>query len=272
MNKPTILFHVLVKDKAKVLDYWLEQNLDKMDYPKDNIILYIRTNNNTDNSKEILENWIKKQKIDNVNWKEIIYDDLDINKNIEQFGVHEWNEERFEVISKLRQEGISKAIQLDTDFYFVCDVDNFLIPETLTKLVELNLPVVSPLLRYAFVQNEVKENVYANNNYSNFHHPVDKNGYYISSPEYYKILNREYPGIHMVDLVHCTYLIKKDVLNKISYFDGSKCHEYVIIARNLRLNKIPQYLDNRIIYGYLTLTENSNACKEYMKNLLNNII
>ena len=272
MNKPTILFHILVKDKAKVLDYWLEQNLDNINYPKENIILYIRTNNNTDNSKEILENWINHQKSNNIKWKEIIYDDLDINKNIEQYGIHEWNEVRIEVIAKLRQEGISKAIQLSTDFYFVCDVDNFLIPDTLSKLVALNLPVISPLLRYAYTKNEEKIIKYANNNYSNFHHPVDKNGYFISSTEYYQILNREKPGIHMVDLVHCTYLINKEVLNKISYFDGSKSHEYIIIARNLRLSNIAQYIDNRTIYGYLTLTENKDACKEYMKNLLNNNI
>ena len=61
MNK-LILFHILVKNKEPILEYWLQQNLEKTNYPKENIILFIRTNNNTDSSKEILLKWTEKNK------------------------------------------------------------------------------------------------------------------------------------------------------------------------------------------------------------------
>ena len=40
-----------------------------------------------------------------------------------------------------------RALELDCDFYFVADVDNFIRPATLRELVALDLPIASPLLR-----------------------------------------------------------------------------------------------------------------------------
>lgn len=253
-----ILFHILVKNKEPILEFWLEQNLEKTTYPKKNIILFIRTNNNTDSSKEILINWIEKNRD---LYKEIIFEDQDVEEKVEQFDVHEWNETRFQVLSRLRQEGIQKAINLNTDFYFVCDVDNFLLPNTLLKLVETKLPIVAPLLKYACSEDDYRPG------YSNFHHPVNEYGYFVNSETFSYILNRIEPGLHLVDLVHCTYLIKKNVLDKISYTDGTTDYEYVIFSRNVRKEDIPQILDTRQIYGCITLTENLNNCKNYMENL-----
>ena len=70
-----------------------------------------------------------------------------------------------------------------------------------------------------------------------------------------------------MDVVHCTYLIRREVLDKILYQDGTEDYEYVIFSRNLRNLGIQQYLDNRKIYGYLTLRENVDACKEWMAKL-----
>ena len=225
-------------------------------------------------------------------------DDSDVQEKVEQFDVHEWNEIRFNVLSKLRQEGIKKAIELNTDFYFVCDVDNFLLPNTLVELVKINLPIVSPLLKYAFSEDDYRPG------YSNFHHPVNKWGYFENSEIYFDILyqrifesapqrgasfksvtgnlveelsaerieffngiNRFEPGLHLVDLIHCTYLIKKNILHEISYFDDTKDYEYVIFSRNLRKQQFPQVLDTRKIYGCLTLTENLENCKKFMEKL-----
>ena len=52
--EPTVLIHILAKDKAAMLPAWLEQNLEKIQYPKDRIILYFRTNNNNDDTAKIL--------------------------------------------------------------------------------------------------------------------------------------------------------------------------------------------------------------------------
>ena len=266
----SILFHILAKQKEQVLDYWLEQNLDKINYPKDKIILYFRTNNNTDNTLNIITKWISNQQENT--WNNIILDSTDVPEKVEAFGIHEWNKIRFSVLGRLRQEGINKAILLNTDFYFVCDVDNFLIPDTLSILVNTiiekpDINIIAPILKCVDNNKDFK---YANSNYSNFHHPVNTHGYFMNSNIYYEILNRTNKSLHNVDLVHCTYLINKNILNMISYSDNTNDYEYVIFSRNLRKNNIQQILDTRYIYGCLTLTENLNNCKQFMEN--NNMI
>jgi hypothetical protein len=198
---PRILFHVLAKDKEKMLHYWLYQNLELLDYPKNRVTLFIRTNNNNDATKDILSSWIKTQTA----WESIIYDDRDVNEKVQRFGVHEWNSERFKVLGKLRQDGIQKAIELNTDFYFVCDVDNFLMPYTLKTLVHENKSVIAPFLRYAV------DNDNSNCNYSNYHFDTTPSGYYQPSQLYHDILQQRIKGIIIVNVVHCTYLIHKNV-------------------------------------------------------------
>ena len=88
---PKIYFHILAKDKSKVLDYWLEQNLDKIDYPKDRIGLFFRTNNNNDDTRRIIDNWMDDQKERGINWYDMVLDDEDVPEPVQNFGVHEWN-------------------------------------------------------------------------------------------------------------------------------------------------------------------------------------
>ena len=263
---PVVLIHILAKSKGSVLEYWLKQNLDKTTYPKNKIILFFRTNNNTDNTKQILLDWIGKQHP--TTWNSVYFNDEDVPEKVEQYGVHEWNTLRLSVISRLRQEGLVKSLELNADFYFSCDVDNFLIPETLQTLVDENLPVIAPLLKYACCETTGKNgNAYDNPNYSNFHHPVTSTGYFLDSPAYYTILNQDNPGLHVIDLVHCTYLVRKDAIEKSSYIDVTTDFDYIIFARTLRKCKIPQVFDTRKIYGYLTVVEDIDACKLNMARL-----
>jgi hypothetical protein len=246
-----LLFHILSKNKGVILEYWLYQNLEKLTF-KDKIVLFIRTNNNTDNTEEILKEWIEKQ----TEWKDIIFDSTNVPEKVELYGEHEWNHERFDVMSRLRTEGIQKAKELDMD-YFVCDVDNYLLPETIESLLETNMPVVAPFLRHPTCL------------YSNFHHPVTDIGYFQESMEYHQILNQNEPGLHTVDLVHCTYLIRKEVFDKINYYDDTNYHEYVIFSKNLRKNNVPQVIDNRKIYGCVSFSGDIEEGKAYMEQLVN---
>jgi hypothetical protein len=58
-----------------------------------------------------------------------------------------------------------------------------------------------------------------------------------------------------VELIHCTYLIRNEVLDYVKYNDGSGRHEYVIFSEALRKAGIPQYVDNRNYYGKLTFCD-----------------
>ena len=99
--------------------------------------------------------------------------------------------------------------------------------------------------------------------YSNYHNVVDGGGYFQDNLEYYAIWERKIKGLLEIDLVHCTYLIRRDVLELVSYSDSSGRYEYVIFSDNLRTKKIPQYLDNSQEYGVLTLQEDIQAVRDF---------
>jgi hypothetical protein len=265
--EPTVLIHILAKDKAEILPAWLKQNLDKLDYDRDKVILYFRTNNNNDDTARIIRQWVtdqetlfERQDDDSwaYDWKHIIVEDRDVATPVQNYGVHEWNPTRFKVLGELREEGISEAIFWEVDFYYTMDVDNFTMPFTLKELVKHNQPVVAPLLLSADVEQPA---------YSNYHNIATPNGYFMDNEAYYRILGQQVKGLIKCDVVHCTYLIRKDVLPRITYQDKTDDYEYVIFSRELRRLGIPQYLDNTQIYGYLTTRENVTACVDKMAEL-----
>lgn len=236
---------ILAKDKAHVLPMYLKL-IENQTYPASKIKLYIRTNNNRDNTAEILEQWIKKVKD---RYSEIHYDSSDIPEPVEEYSPHEWNELRLKVIGQLREASIQWAKEKGTH-YFVVDCDNFVVPETLETLLKTGLPVVGPLLPNTDDPSSC---------YANYHHLTDENGYYKASPQYYEILYRSVKGLIQVDVIHCTYLIRNEILDYGKYYDGSGRYEYVIFSETLRKAGIPQYIDNRRFYGKLTFCDTAEA-------------
>lgn len=234
-----ITIAILVKDKAHTLPLFLSC-IELQTWPKSKTNLYIRTNNNQDNSAQILKEWVEKVKDQ---YAQIFFDDTDVSENITQYKQHEWNQTRFKVLGKIRKESMEWAYQHGSH-YFVADCDNFIYPGTIESLVTTNLSIVAPLLN-------------SNCAYSNFHAAIDANGYLLNCPIYLPLVNREIKGLIQVPVVHCTYLVRYDVLPEMSYDDESYRYEYVIFSDNARKKGIPQYLDTRSVYGYVTFAENS---------------
>jgi hypothetical protein len=273
MTQPNVFLALLVKQKEAVLPLFLE-SLNDWDYPKENIFIYIRTNNNTDNTKQLLEEWIEKY---GDKYKGLIYNSEDVPEKVEKYDVHFWNGERFRVLGKIRQESMNQALLTDCEYYFVVDTDNFLFPETLKELVKLDLPIVAPFLRYAVALGEnadtpieaAKREGHMSRYYSNYHDKVDDFGSIIAEDLYYKILNQEVKGLIECMCVHCTYLIKREYLSELTYLEQSDRWEYMVFSNSARDKGITQYLDNRTIYGVLTLSENLGASRwwfNYLKN------
>ncbi len=229
---------ILAKDKAHVLPLYLSL-IEKQTYPASKIKLYIRTNNNKDNTADLLAEWVEKV---GDRYSEIYFDSSDIPEPVQEYGQHEWNVMRLKAIGRLRQESVLWAKAKGTH-YFVVDCDNFIVPKTLETLLDTGMPVIGPLLRNADDAASL---------YANYHHVTDENGYYKASPEYYAILSQAAKGLIQVDVIHCTYLIRNEVLDAVCYDDGSGRYEYVIFSHTLRKAGIPQYIDNRRLYGKLT--------------------
>lgn len=241
-NSPDfITIAILAKDKAHTLPYLLKC-IECQTWPASQTYLYIRTNNNNDNTVEILKNWIKKV---GHRYGKIYFDDCDVPQKIQQYKQHEWNSTRFKVLGKIRSDSVAWAYE-NNSHYFVVDCDNFIKPHTIEALWSTNLPIVAPLLG-------------SNCCYSNYHAAVDDRGYFKNCPEYLQYLNREICGLIQVPVVHCTYFIRKEFLPFMSYDDESYRYEYVIFSDSARKQCIPQYLDNREAYGYITFAEDAQG-------------
>lgn len=228
---------ILAKDKAHVLPYYLKL-IEAQTYPAFKIKLYIRTNNNKDNTAEVLRAWVDEVK---GRYSEVYFDATDVPDRVQDFDHHEWNATRFKVLGKIRQDSVEWA-KMKRSHYFVADCDNFIVPETIERLLATNLPVIGPLLR-------VLEN--PNHLYSNYHFAIDSAGYYKACDSYFLILYQAIKGLIEVPVIHCCYLIRNSVLDAVCYDDASSRHEYVIFSDQLRKANIPQYIDNRYNYGKL---------------------
>ena len=140
---PRVLVAILAKQKEEFLPLYLEC-IEALDYPKSSIVLYIRTNNNTDRTEYLLREWVER--VGHL-YADVEFDARDVETPVEQFGVHEWNATRFRVLGYIRNESLRRIRKHRCDFYFVADVDNFVRSCTLRELVALNLPIVAPFLR-----------------------------------------------------------------------------------------------------------------------------
>jgi GR25 family glycosyltransferase involved in LPS biosynthesis/glycosyltransferase involved in cell wall biosynthesis len=258
LGTPRILLAILAKQKEGMLPLYL-QCIEALDYPKSSIVLYIRTNNNTDGTERILRDWVDR--VEHL-YDSIEFDATDVKEPVQQFGAHEWNPTRFQVLGHIRAISMQRALEQNCDFYFVADVDNFLRPCTLRELVALNLPIVGPLLR------SVAPGAF----YSNYHAEVDGQGYFENCDQYQWILNRWIRGVLEVPVIHTTYLVRSDVLKDLRYQDGTDRHEYVIFSDSARKSNVVQYIDNRQVYGYIAFDKGSEQHVEGGVNLVRSLL
>ena len=116
------------------------------------------------------------------------------------------------------------------------------------------MPIVAPFLRHS------DENLL----YSNYHADINENGYYRDSDPYLLIWQQKIVGVFELPVVNGTYLIRADVISRLKYRDTTARHEYVIFSESARQAGVPQYLDNRQVYGYLTQTEDTEDAEKLL--------
>ena len=236
-GQPRVLLAILAKQAEAALPLYL-QCIEALDYPKSAITIYIRTNNNTDDTAALLRRWAAR--VSHL-YAFIEFDASDVAEPVQEFGVHEWNPQRFAVLGKLRNSCLQKTLDHRCDFMFVADVDNFVRPGTLRNLVAANLPIVAPFLR----------SIEAGSFYANFFSETTEAGYFAESDQYHWALQRQVRGLIEMPVVHCTYLVRADVIPELTYIDGTDRYEFVIFSDSARRASIAQYLDNRQVYGYI---------------------
>jgi hypothetical protein len=246
-----ITLAILAKDKEYCLDFYLTCILNQT-YDKKKIHLYIKTNDNKDNTEKILNKFVKTH---GKKYASVYYNTDSISNSLKMFDEHEWNPARFSILGKIRQESIDYAIAKDSH-YFVADCDNFIDKETLEHFYKLrHLKFVGPLLKLSPIHH-----------YSNFHNMAEEDGYFKENNDYYIINTGTIKGLIEVDTLHCTYFINNNILNEITYDDDTDRYEYAILSNRLRDLGIKQYLDTSKFHGFLFLNDQiKDTFKDYIK-------
>lgn len=243
-----VLIAILAKDKGHCFPEYLS-SLYNQTYPRNKIHLYIRTNNNKDDTQQKLQNFVRAVGHE---YASVYFDNSEVNERVQEYNPHEWNALRFSVLGNIRQKSVEYAMQRGLH-YFVADCDNFIRPNTLLELLQSNLPVVGPLL-HCYAPDKYM--------YINCHHCADPNGYFKQCDEYFAIHNRSAVGAIKVDVIHCTYLIRHEVLKHVSYFDETSDYEYIRFSRNLRNSGVDQYILNSEVFGYMTFYDDRRGLEK----------
>jgi len=236
-DEKTVLVSILARNKAHLLDKYL-QCIENLEYDKSLMSIYINTNNNDDNTEQILAEWAEKNQD---NYQCMIFDSHHV-EGLESGRPHDWTSDRFKILGEIRNQSLQIAKQLNYDYYFVVDCDNFITPCTLKVLISKDKPIIAPMLLAVPESGDY---------YSNFFGEIDNAGYYQDHPDYVKILCRTMLGTFKVPVVHCTYLINSEYLDDLNYIDESNHHEFIIFSRIARNRGIDQYICNEYDFGYL---------------------
>jgi hypothetical protein len=237
----TVFLTILARNKGHILPQFLNC-IENLDYNKKLITVYINTNDNHDKTKEMLEDWMKKNESQ---YKRIIFENH-TRLQTQTLRPHEWSVEQLSVLAAIRNKSLEIAKKEKTDFYFVVDCDNFITPCTLKELIKKDKPIIAPLLKPIPLNPESR--------YSNFFAAVTKDGYFANHPDYDQIRLRKVVGTFKVPVVHCTYLIKSEYLNQLSYIDESdefEEYEFVVFSKDARKKNIDQYICNEKNFGLL---------------------
>jgi hypothetical protein len=126
------------------------------------------------------------------------------------------------------------------DFLLITTPGSFLRPCALRELVALGLPIVAPMLRAVSPQDTR----------SNFSLDVDELGAPRACDPDRWIVERRVRGVIEVSAVTGACLIRADIARNLRHVDATGRPCEVVFADSARRASVPQYVDNRQVYGY----------------------
>lgn len=140
------------------------------------------------------------------------------------------------------QSDISNFLQTDYDYYMFINSDCVLTnPNTIKELVEMNKPVIAPMIRRG---TEL---------WTNFWGDLDANGYYRRSFDYFDIVNGIKKGCWNIPYITGIYLVKRQVIidHANIFTENIEMDVDMRFCHYLRTHDIPMYVTNKSNYGYI---------------------
>ena len=151
---PTVMVVILIRNKAHILPHFLAL-FERLDYPKNRMGLFIRSDHNEDDSQLIMEKWIKKWNHRRERGDQDTYNFISSKLKSsppklfeDETGPLGTTRMRFTHVMKLNEAGLSMARSNWADRVWFLDCDVFITnSETLNIMAhKTNLTVYAPLL------------------------------------------------------------------------------------------------------------------------------
>ncbi|XP_064172358.1 procollagen galactosyltransferase 1 [Anguilla rostrata] len=141
---PRVLIALVCRNSEHSLPYFLG-SIDRLNYPKDRIALWVATDHNEDNTTAVLRDWlIQVQSLYHyVEWRP----KEEPQAYEEEAGPKHWPNHRYSHLMKLRQTALEAAREMWADYFLLVDCDNLLTnQDVLWKLMRENKTIVAPML------------------------------------------------------------------------------------------------------------------------------
>ncbi|TNM96837.1 hypothetical protein fugu_014993 [Takifugu bimaculatus] len=240
---PRVLLALICRNSEHSLPYFLG-TIERLNYPKERMALWVATDHNQDNTTVILHDWLVKMQsfYHNVEWrpkeKPIHYED--------EAGPKDWTDLRYEHVMKLRQVALESAREMWADYFMLADCDNLLTnPDVLWMLMKENKTIISPMLESRAA-------------YSNFWCGMSSQGYYKRTPAYIPIRKQVRKGCFAVPMVHSTLLIdlRKEASRQLSFHPPHPEYSWafddiIVFAFSAQMADVQMFVCNKETYGYL---------------------
>ncbi|KAK7094496.1 procollagen galactosyltransferase 1-like [Littorina saxatilis] len=242
---PTVVVAFLVRNKAHTLP-WFLGHLELLDYPKDRMMLWIRSDHNIDNSTAILKEWVAgvKPLYHHIN---IVIEEKTMGYTDERSEC-DWTEKRFSNVIALRQKAVDFARKGWADFLFMIDADVIIEKRnTLQLLMMQEKSAIGPML-----------NSSVEGYYTNFWGAMTQKGYYMRSGNYMEMVDREITGCFAVPMVHSAILfdMRREVSRHFVYskppegYEGPR-DDIIILAHNIKAAGKTMHVLNTEYFGKL---------------------
>ena len=245
---PLVQVTILARDHAKCLPMFL-QCVENIDYNKKSLSIYVHTNDNSDQTANILRQWCLDKQSENcyynVKFIEQSFPQLKNKKAKSAGGDGEevWYADsgiRLKVLSGIRDASLKHAVYTGADYYFVCDIDNFFPPETIRYCVEQDKPIFAPMMVHN--SGDIPRGFYLK---------CASNGYWSNDQEHIEtskpIWNKTLEGTFAVDLVHMCYMVRTNEVHKgLEYKTDGVQMEYVTFSKSARENGVQQFVGNEV--------------------------
>ncbi|KAF0300807.1 Glycosyltransferase 25 family member [Amphibalanus amphitrite] len=190
---PTVMIVMLIRNKEPFLPYTLTQ-LGELDYPKERLTLWLRSDHNEDATPRIVNRWLEEFSH--------LYHDVDAAVDTtsprlrsDETGPTHHSDSRYAAVIEMKEEALLKARELKVDFVWFLDADVLLYDKAILRtLIKMEKPLVAPML----VSTE---------RFSNFWAGMDDSFYYRRTERYSDIYEREEKGCFDVPMIHSCVLV-----------------------------------------------------------------